>query len=585
MRQALAGQGASRGIALGRARLRIAHAADTREQVIEHAQVEAEVARLHCALDAARGELNALRERLHGALAHELGEFLDIHALILDDPELLNGLDVLVRTGHYGAEYALKLQRDKLVAVFEGMDDPYFRSRREDIEHVVGRVRAALHRGTGEAPAGIAGEILVAESVGPAELAQLQARGVTAIVTAGGSTLSHTAILARSLHMPLVVSAHEALAQIDEGAALMVDGSSGEVICEPDAGDLRRFRVRRQELARERRGLQKLRRAETRTRDGVEIRLYANAESRQDVAQAHALGAAGIGLYRTEFLFLQRHQLPDEEEQFRAYRDLVLGMTGRPATIRTLDLGADKADGAGVALASEPNPALGLRGVRLSLARLPLFATQLRAILRASGYGALRILVPMVSCREEMVAVRALIAELARELRTEGHEIADQFEIGAMIEVPAAALALAGLADQLDFISIGTNDLMQYTLAADRGNDAIAGLYSPLHPAFVRLLREVIAVGGKHDLPVAVCGEMAGDARYTRLLLALGLTDFSLHPSTLLEVRQAVRESDLQALRRRARSLLRAKDRAQIERWMAWSKGEGKDREPVAGSR
>jgi len=569
MRLAIAGQGASRGLALGRARLRLAHAIDTREQIIPHVAVDAELARLHVALDAARDELKGLRERLHGALAHELGEFLDIHALILDDPELLHGLDALVRTGHYGAEYALKLQRDRLVAVFDGMEDPYFKSRREDIEHVIGRVRAALHRGPGEPHAGFAGEILVTDAVGPAELAQLQAQGVVAVVTSTGSMLSHSAILARSLHIPLIVGAHDVLALINDGDALMVDGGTGEVIREPAAADLRRYHQRQRALLRESKTLQRLRLAETRTRDGVDIRLYANAESREDVAEAHTLGAAGVGLYRTEFLFLQRHQLPVEDEQFRVYRDLVLGMNGRPVTIRTLDLGADKADGTGVVLEGEPNPALGLRGVRLSLARRPLFETQLRAILRASGYGAVRILVPMVSTREEMVAVRALVKSLARDLRSEGHEIGESFEVGAMIEVPAAALSLGGFVDQVDFVSIGTNDLVQYLLAADRNNDALDGLYSPLHPAMLRLLHEIIALGVRRKLPVAVCGEMAGDARYTKLLLALGLTDFSLHPATLLEVRQAIRDSDLGKLRARARTLLRAHDRAGIERWLA----------------
>ena len=568
MRRAIAGQGASRGLALGRVRLRVAHALDTREQIIAHAEVDAELGRLHQALDAARDELKGLRERLHGALAHELGEFLDIHALILDDPELLHGLDALVRTGHYGAEYALKLQRDKVVSVFDGMEDPYFRSRREDIEHVIGRVRAALHRGAEAPHAGIAGEVLVTDMVGPAELAQLQTQGVIAIVTSTGSMLSHSAILARSVHMPLVVGSHDALARINDGDALMVDGGTGEVIREPDAADLRRYHQRVRMLLRETKTLQKLRQAETRTRDGVDIRLYANAESRADVAEAHALGAAGVGLYRTEFLFLQRHQLPDEDEQFRVYRDLVLGMNGRPVTIRTLDLGADKADGTGIVLQGEPNPALGLRGVRLSLARRPLFDAQLRAILRASGYGAVRILVPMVTRREEMVAVRALVHTHARELRTEGHEIGEHFDIGAMIEVPAAALSLDGFVDQVDFVSIGTNDLMQYTLAADRDNEALSDLYSPLHPAFLRLLHEIIALGIRRGLPVAVCGEMAGDMRFTRLLLALGLTDFSLHPSTLLEVRQVVRDSDLRQLRASVRSLLRARDREQIERWL-----------------
>ncbi len=568
MRLALPGHGASRGLALGRARVRLPHALEIAEEIIAHERVEEELARLHAALDFARDELKALRKRLHGALAQELGEFVDMHALILDDPELLHGLDALIRIGHYGAEYALRLQRDRLVSIFDGMQDPYFRSRREDIDHVIGRVRAALHRNPEEEHAGLAGEIMVTDLVAPSELAQLQAQGVVAIVTTTGSMLSHSAILARSLHMPLVVGAHDALAHINDGDALMVDGSTGEVIREPAAADLRDYNQRQRALSREAKSLNRLRQAETRTLDGVDIKLFANAESREDVAEAHALGAAGIGLYRTEFLFLQRPGLPDENEQFRVYRDLVLGMNGRPVTIRTLDLGADKAHGSGLTLSDEPNPALGLRGVRLSLSQVGLFVTQLRAILRASGYGPLRILLPMISGREEFLRVRTLIREQARELRTEGYEIGESIDIGAMIEVPSAALALGGFIGEVDFISIGTNDLVQYLLAADRNNEALGELFSPLHPAVLRLLHEVITLAHKRGIAVAVCGEMAGDVYYTRLLLALGLTDFSLHPATLLEVRKTIRESDLSELRRRRRSLLMAHDREQIERWM-----------------
>ncbi len=569
MRSELAGHGASRGLALGRARVREPHALEIGEERIEAGAVEIELERLHGALAAARAELTALRERLHGALAHELGEFLDLHAMLLDDPDLLHGLDELIRVGRFSADYALKLQRDKLAAVFEGMDDPYLRSRLEDLDHVIGRVHAALHRSPDDRAQGFAGEVLVTDVVAPSELAQLQAHGVVAVVTSGGSALSHSAILARSLHLPLVVGAHEALNRINDGDALLVDAGSGRIVVEPNAEDLRDYRRRGEQLAREHRLLLKLRQAPTCTRDGTTIRLFANAESREDVAEAHALGAAGIGLYRTEFLFLSRRELPDEEEQFRAYRDLVLGMNGRPVTIRTLDLGADKADGTGLALADEPNPALGLRGVRLSLARAGIFETQLRAILRASGYGAVRVLVPMVSTREEIVAVRALLLKLARDLRTQGFEISDHVELGAMIEVPAAALSMEGFAEAVEFVSIGTNDLVQYLLAADRGNEALGELYSPLHPGVLRLLHQTIALGRHRKLDVAVCGEMAGDPRMTPLLLALGLTDFSLHPATLLEVRRTVRDCDLPTLHRRARSLLRAPDRAGIERWLA----------------
>ena len=567
MRQVLPGHGASRGSALGRARVRLPHVLDVAEERIEAGDVEAELERLHAAVDTVREEMRALRQRLHGALAQEVGEFLDLHALLLDDPELLQGLDELIRTGRYSADYALRLQRDRIAGVFTGMDDAYLRSRIDDIDQVIGRIHAALHRRSADLQ-GIAGDILVTDNIAPADLAQLQAQGVMAVVTAGGSALSHSAILARSLHLPLVVGAVQALQKVNDGDVLAVDGGSGLVVVEPHAEDLRSHRARMREQVRERRQLNRLRREPTRTIDGVDIKLWANAESRSDVAEAHALGAAGVGLYRTEFLFLQRNELPDEEEQFRAYRDVVLGMTGRTVTIRTLDLGADKADRTGLVLEDEPNPALGVRGVRLSLAREVLFRTQLRAMVRASGYGPVRILVPMVSCREEVVAVRTLLDSVTAELRAEGLEAAETVPLGAMIEVPAAAVGLPTFIDAIDFLSIGTNDLIQYLLAADRNNDALGDLYSPLHPALFRLLANVITLANRRGKPVAVCGEMAGDAHLAPLLLALGLSEFSLHPATLLELRRAIRNCDLAALRKRAPSLLRARDRAEIATWM-----------------
>lgn len=567
MRQILTGQGASKGNALGRARVRLPHALEVAEDQIPAEAVEGELERLHAAIAVVRNEMQATRERLHGALAHEVGEFLDMHALLLDDPELLQGLDELIRTGRYSADYALRLQRDRLAGVFEGMDDPYLRSRIEDIDHVIGRVHAALHQHEAELQ-GVAGEILVTDSIAPSEIAQLHSRGVMAIVTAGGSLLSHSAILARSLNLPLVVGAAQALQAVNDGNVLVVDGGSGRLVVEPNADDLREYRARLREEKRERRQLHRLRREPSRTLDGVDIRIFANAESRDSVAEAHALGAAGVGLYRTEFLFLQRNQLPDEEEQFRAYRDVVIGMTGRSVTIRTLDIGADKADGSGLALANEDNPALGLRGVRLSLSRTDVFETQMRAIMRASGYGPVKVLVPMVTSRDEIAQVAALLKRVGRDLRSEGHEIAEHIPLGAMIEVPAAAIILPDFIDAIDFLSIGTNDMIQYLLAADRNNEALGELYTPLHPALLRMIERVIRTARRHGKPAAVCGEMAGDAMFAPLLLALGLEEFSLHPGGLLELRRAIRACDLGALRAKAPALLRARDRAGIERWL-----------------
>ena len=567
MRRDLSGIAASRGAALGRARVRLPHALEVEQAYIDESEVEAELARVHRAIDQVRDEMHQLRERLHGALAHEVGEFLDLHALLLDDPELLQGLDRYIRLKRYTADYALRRQRDRIANVFLGMDDAYLRSRIDDIDQVIGRIHAALHQRDAELQ-GVAGDILVTDTIAPAEVAQLQAQGVLAVVTTSGSALSHGAILARSLHLPLIVGATHALQWLNDGDVIVVDGGTGTVISEPDAADLKAHQQRVKAYKREHKQLNRLRREPTRTLDGVDIKLWANAESREDVAEAHALGAAGVGLYRTEFLFLGTHVLPDEETQFIAYRDLILGLTGRTATIRTLDLGADKADDTGLAMRNEDNPALGLRGIRLSMSRREIFRTQLRAILRASGYGPLRVLLPMISGREEIRAARALMDEVATELREEGKAIASDIPLGAMIEVPSAAIALTTFIREVDFLSVGTNDLVQYLLAADRNNEFLGDLYTPLHPALLRLLHDILRTGDRHGKPVAICGEMAGDPRFTPLLLALGLEEFSLHPGTLLEVRRAIRAIDLTELRAQARSLLRAGDRHGIERWM-----------------
>ncbi len=556
---------------LGRARLEQPSQVIVDERRLDAEEVEAEVSRLQTALHQVRDELKLLRDKLHGALAHEVGEFIVAHSMILEDPELTSGLFELIREGNH-ASAALKTQRDRLIAVFETIDDPYLRSRSEDIDHVIGRVQEALARDTTLAERKIAarvGEILISNSVAPSELAQLTEQGVLGIVTTGGSALSHSAILARSMRIPMVIGAHDALSRICDDDLVLVDGDRGEAIVHPTAQDLARYRQYLRDAIRDARALLRYKDVQTRTSDGVEIHLYANAELAADVAQTRALGAAGIGLYRTEFLFLQRRELPDEEEQFTAYRDLVIGMSGLPVTIRTLDLGADKADSTGLALEHEPNPALGVRGVRLSMLRPDLFTTQLRAMLRASAFGPIRILVPMVISTEEIIAVRTLIDYCAKQLRASGHEIADHFDLGAMIEVPAAAISLPTLIKHLDFAAIGTNDLVQYTLATDRNNDALGPLYDPLHPAVLKLLAQTLAIGKRHKKPISLCGEIAGDTLYTRLLLALGLTEFSMHPGSLLEVRQQITQCDHAKLRKQCGALLRATTRAGIERVLA----------------
>ncbi len=567
MRRVFAGSTAAPGMALGRVRLERPARFSIDNTPLPDDEVEHEVARLEHAFAAAREDMAEVSRKLHGALAREVGEFIDAHSQLLDDPELIEGLRAMIRKGHYRAAAALKAQRDRLIAVFEAMDAANLRSRGEDVEHVIARVQRALARQASSEEKKLAtrvGEILVTESVAPGELAHLASHGILAVVADSGSPYSHSAILARSLHLPMLVNAKGVLEDLRDGDLALVDGVRSEVVVHPAAQDLAQFRNWQRDAQREGRRLARLAGAETRTRDGHKLRLYANAERPEDIERARNLGVAGIGLYRTEFLFLAHEGLPSEDEQFATYRDAILSAGGLPVTIRTLDLGADKADSAGLTVASEPNPALGVRGVRLSL-RLPeVFVTQLRAILRASCYGPVRILVPMVSDAAEVVQVRMMLEECARDLRTAGHEIPDQFELGAMVEVPAAAINVRALLDVADFLAIGSNDLTQYVLAADRNNDQLGGLYRPAHPAVLRVLAWVIGRARMARKPVCLCGEIAGDPAFAPVLVALGLEDFSMLPDRILGQRDALSRCDRRRLRAMAPRLLRAHDNGEL---------------------
>lgn len=572
MRAVLKGNRAARGMSLGRARLEYPSRPQLDETLLEADEVDEELRRLDAALIIARAELNALRGKLQGSLARDVGEFIDAHSLILSDEELINGIVGLIRVGRYRASTALRMQGDQLVALFDAMEDPYLRSRKEDFEHVIGRVQAALLRPTSVAERKLAsrvGEILVRDTVAPSELVQLAEHGVLAVVLASGSPLSHSAILARSMRLPMIVGVNEALAQINDDDLLLIDADQGELIVHPTAHDLARYSQWQREQIQLGKRLALLANAETRSADGQEICLYANAEMPADIAQARMLGASGIGLYRTEFMFMQRRELPGEEEQFLAYRDLVLGMAGLPVTIRTLDLGADKSAESGLGDDGEANPALGVRGVRLTLRRPKLMTAQLRAIVRASAFGPVRILVPMITTLDEVLTTRNMLIASIRELRAEGHAVADRIELGAMIEVPAAAIALSGMIRDLDFIAIGTNDLVQYTLAVDRGNSELSSLYDPLHPAVLKLIALIIRTARGANKRVTLCGEIAGDVRYTALLLALGLTDLSMHPGVILEVRERIGRLDLAALRKMAPSILRAPSGDRVREMLA----------------
>lgn len=568
-RTLLKGTGAARGLAAGPARVLESRELDIVERYLRSEEIDAELARLRQAFARARAELSQTRERVGAVLAKELREVIEAHLLMLDDPELTSGTEDMVRIGHYAADWALKVQRDRLAALFDSLDDPYLRARRDDIDQVLSRVIRLLQRG--DAPEGdlsraSPGEIIVADDIAPDEVSRLHEAGVAALVTERGGLLSHTTILARALKLPLVIRVAGLRESVSTGDPMLLDGISGEVLLHPDAIDLEQHERRCRELLAAEMQRTRLRSLPSRTRDGVDVRLLANTELAADLAQARHAGAEGIGLYRSEFLFLNRGTLPSEDEQYAAYVELIRGMDGRSVTVRTLDLGADKAPRTGIRLQGEANPALGLRGLRLCMAHPEIFRTQLRALLRAAALGPLRILVPMVSSLAEVHAVRAEIERCHTALAREGHALPSRVALGAMIEVPAAALAARSLLRALDFASIGTNDLIQYTMAVDRGTDALGHLYEPLQPAVLELIARVIEAGRRWRKPVAMCGEMAANPAYTRLLLALGLREFSVHPASLLEVKSAIRDTELGRLRHWPRRLLAARDAAQVAR-------------------
>lgn len=561
---------ASKGLVCGRARLVYPLHFEVEPEPIAPREVAAEIARFEAALATVRGELRAMRAKLEGPLRRDLGEFIDAHTLMLEDPEFTDAVPERIRRDLVRASAALQAQRDRLAAAFDSIEDPYLRGRREDLDQVVSRVFAALMRADAPPPkrGAQAGEVLVCDSLAPTELDHWHEHGVMGIVLAGGSAFSHAAILARSVRLPLVVGASEALSKIHDGDLVLLDGNLGRVIVRPDALDLSRLRAYQRSSAKLQRERARLKSAPTVTRDGVEISLYVNAEQPAELANARRIGCAGVGLFRTEFLYLKRGELPTEEEQFKAYRDAVIAMAGRPVTLRTLDVGADKAAHL-LDIAEEENPSLGLRGLRLSLARRAVFTTQLRAMLRASAYGPVRVLLPMVASIDETRLARSLLAACRDSLVDAGVAVAESVDLGAMIEIPSAALISAELARELDFLAVGSNDLVQYTLAADRNNSAVSAVYDPISPAVLRLLALVVENAERAGKPVSICGELAGDPAFVPMLLALGLTELSMRPDALLDVRERVLGVSRKSLRAKRNRLIEAVDRADVEAVLA----------------
>ncbi|OGB13386.1 MAG: phosphoenolpyruvate--protein phosphotransferase [Burkholderiales bacterium RIFCSPLOWO2_12_67_14] len=579
------GQAVSRGIAIGRAVIVASSRVDVAHYFVTADQATAEIERLRHARNAVMEEIVRVQQGL-GELgsndAHpELSALLDVHLMLLQDEQLINGVKHWIVDRHYNAEWALTTQLEVIARQFDEMEDPYLRERKADLEQVVERMlrfmrgvaspimapvptgtrRDAAHDSLVDAPL-----VLIAHDLSPADMLQFKQSVFAGFVTDVGGKTSHTAIVARSMDIPAVVGARSASHLVEQDDWVIIDGDAGVVLVDPSPVLLAEygFKQRQGEVERER--LSRLKNTPAVTLDGQRIELQANIEQPDDAVAALKAGAVGVGLFRTEFLFMGRNgKLPDEEEQYRAYRRAVEGMQGLPVTIRTVDVGADKPLGRMPVRAGEDhlNPALGLRAIRWSLADPAMFLAQLRAILRAAAHGSVNLLIPMLAHASEIRQTLALVDRAREQLNTRG-QVHGPVRLGAMIEIPAAALTIPLFLRHFDFLSIGTNDLIQYTLAIDRADEAVAHLYDPVHPAVLQLLANTIAQCRAQDKGVSVCGEMAGDVTMTRLLLGLGLRTFSMHPSQILAVKQQILRSDTARLQTWAQSVLVAEDPAAL---------------------
>lgn len=588
------GLAVSRGIAIGRAVL--VGRVDVAHYFIDASQVEAEIDRVRRGRNAVVDELQRLLADMPKDAPHELAPLLDVHLMLLQDDDLTEGVKHWIRDRLYNAEWALTTQLEAISRQFDEMEDEYLRERKADLEQVVQRVLqrmsgtavpigddartgpavARVKRRKSDQQAQLDGMlddntdvplILVAHDLAPADMLQFKRSVFAGFVTDVGGKTSHTAIVARSMDIPAVVGARAASQLVRQDDWVIVDGDAGIMLVDPSPIILAEYGFKQRQGELERGRLTRLRHTPSITLDGQRIELLANIEMPEDAPAALAAGAVGVGLFRSEFLFMGRHgKLPDEEEQYLAYRAAVEGMQGLPVTVRTVDIGADKPLDHHAKVTKEDdylNPALGLRAIRWSLADPAMFLTQLRAILRAAAHGQLNMMIPMLAHASEIHQTMALIEQARAELDTRG-AVYGPVKLGAMIEIPAAALTLRMFLKYFDFLSIGTNDLIQYTLAIDRADESVAHLYDPAHPAVLRLVADTIVQSQAQGKAVSVCGEMAGDASFTRLLLGLGLRSFSMHPSQILAVKQEVLRSDTLKLAAWAKQVLEAEEPAQM---------------------
>lgn len=566
----------SRGITIGRAHLLRPAAMDVKHYLVAQEQVEAEVVRLQKAIAQVQLELQTIWSDLPTDAPTELGAFLDVHALILSDPMVSEAPLDIIRSRHYNAEWALVTQVDVLSAQFDEIEDEYLRERKADIQQVAERVLKVLTGTADQLPhvTGVdernANMIVVAKDISPADMMQFRDVAFTGFVTDEGGPNSHTAIVSRSLGIPAVVGLGNASHLIVQDDWLIIDSDAGVVIVAPSPLVIAQYRDRQAALLKARKKLHKLKKTPAVSLDGIEVTLLANIELPEDAHAAMESGASGVGLFRSEFLFMGRTgvdtQLPSEEEQFVAYQQAVQTMKGKPVTIRTLDVGADKP------LDHNEhnilNPALGLRAIRYCLKEPQIFLTQLRAILRASAFGSVHILIPMIAHVFEIDQSLAMIQQAKDELRAEGVAFDDAIPVGAMIEIPAAALSLPMFVKRLDFLSIGTNDLIQYTLAIDRADHEVAHLYNDTHPAILQLLDMTVTAANKANIPVAICGGMAGDIKLTRLLIAMGFRELSMPSALLPEIKQEILNSNIGQLEPIAKKILRTYDPRLVQEFL-----------------
>ena len=569
---ALHGFGVSGGIAIGRAMLMSHATLEVSHLTVAPRMVEKEVTRFEAAIKVVKDELVAMKETTEHAPA-ELSAFIDIHTMFLEDPELVGKPCEIIRERRCNAEWALVQQMEHLVHQFEQFEDTYLRERKFDVIQVVERVIKELlghpSRAVMRASKGVKEEtlIIVAHDLSPADVISFKDHRFASFITDVGGATSHTAILARSMAIPSVVGLENARSLIRDNELIIVDGQRGVVIIGPDDRTLQEYQLRKNQIELEVSKLKSLKSAKSQTIDGVEVQLFANIELPGDVPDALESGAEGIGLFRTEFLFLDRGDMPGEKEQYEAYKAVVKGMGGRPVTIRTFDLGNDKdlRPDSSMGDRVKTNPALGRRAIRLSLAEPHTFQIQLRAILRASKYGPIKLLIPMLAHAHEIDQTLAALEQAKAGLRKEKIAFDEKIQVGGMIEIPAAALAIGLFLRRLDFLSIGTNDLIQYTLAIDRSDEQVASLYDPLHPAVLMLIAHTLASAEKVNIPVSVCGEMAGDPKLVRLFLGMGLRIFSMHPSQILKIKNRVLKANVEEIAPTVRRMLRLEEPGKLQ--------------------